>query len=583
MPSPDFSRQGSAPATSAPAAWRFAQTGAPSSSDRPHALVDGDAAAHERLGVEVARAQARAAGGGPADRQPGHGLAQAAARVELDRPRREAAGGEHDGVGRQRPHPRRLAHPHAGHAPGGDLDARPRPGPARARPPAAASAAVSGALQAHARDARRHRRHLGDRRAEQLLEVLPRLGGPLEPDHRRQQDGLPRLDARAAAPRPGVAARPGRRARARAPGRPRPRARAAPDQPTSTGRASTAPPGRSARLRFSATSAGIEVLERAQARPRPGGRRRAGRRRRSLAGASAVGRAAPTAVGSSMLRPGRRRSGASGTSLAEPLQGLAQRLGREARVGVVRVARPRRRAGPPAARRRARARSPSTSMVPGDRCRPARALGDDRDRGAALREADRGGEPGQARADDDDPASYRPLRGARRAGAPRRGSPGRSSRRGPPGASGRRTGSARAPASGAAGTSAPARRRARRRPPRGRGGSRPRGTCSSRPGTGPSRAAAGAGSRRGSCPGRASAASTRARRGSSSHSQTSWSSAMSRSRAARRVPEPVGAAVLGPRQHLLRGAAGARRRRAARRWRRPRSRPSGGRWSACRR
>ena len=110
--------------------------------------------------------------------------------------RREAAGGEHDGVGRQRPRPRRLAHPHAGHA----AEAPSTPDRVRARAPAGprprASAAVSGPLQAHAGDARRHGRHLGDRRAEQLLEVVPRLAGPREPHHRRQQDGLPRLDPR---------------------------------------------------------------------------------------------------------------------------------------------------------------------------------------------------------------------------------------------------------------------------------------------------------------------------------------------------------------------------------------------------
>ena len=239
----------------APAAWRFAQTGAPSSPTGAHALVHGDAAAHERLGVEVARAEARAAGGGPADREPGDGLAQAAPRVELDRPRREAAGGEHDGVGRQLPHPRRLAHPHAGHAPGGDLDAH-RVRAQHEAAPGLGQRRGEGALQAHARA--RTAAPSGPRRP------APRAGPGGRP--------TPRPPARARPPPAATTVSPGSMrgrsssaSRRRSAGSSSPRAWTGPatsarpgraDQPTSTARASTRPPGRSARLRFSATSPG---------------------------------------------------------------------------------------------------------------------------------------------------------------------------------------------------------------------------------------------------------------------------------------------------------------------------------------
>ena len=55
------------------------------------------------------------------------------------------------------------------------------------------------------------------------------------------------------------------------------------------------------------------------------------------AGASAVGRATPSAVGSSMLRPGSPDVAELGGDLAEPVERRAERLGGEVGVGVLGV------------------------------------------------------------------------------------------------------------------------------------------------------------------------------------------------------------------------------------------------------
>ena len=169
-------------------------------------------------------------------------------------------------------------------------------------------------------------------------------------------DGLARARCAGAARRPGVAARPGRRARARGPARPT-SARPGAGRPADLDRARLdGAPRQVGAAEVLRHQAGIEVLERAQ--PHHG---QAGSVAQ-VAGRDARGRERRRA-----RRPDGRRQEhvAAGVApvaqardqLAEPLQRLAQRLGGEAGVGVVRAAGHEGGQGLRQARRRARARS----------------------------------------------------------------------------------------------------------------------------------------------------------------------------------------------------------------------------------
>ena len=360
----------------------------------------------QRLVVEVARAErgspARAGTGRPATVSR-----SAAARVELDAPRGEAAGGQHDGVGRQRPGARRLVHPHAAHPAVRALEAhgrraqhevarRPRAARRRARAAAACPAPTAG-WSAPRRPARR---------AGPGGRSRPRPAAPARPSP-GSSDESRRARSAAAARRPAGAARPGRRGRGRAPAPPRRPSPGRADQPTSTARALDRGALRQvgAALRLSARSAGIEVLERAQPDGHDAHRRRRGRPAAIAGGREGrrAGRRRPR-VGSSMLRPGspswpRPRRPARGTRPA-PRRGARGRGAR--RGGPGRSAARRARAG--AGRRRpARARSPARRSCPATGAGPPRPWPPRSRRAPPCASRIAGDEPGQAGADDDDP------------------------------------------------------------------------------------------------------------------------------------------------------------------------------------
>ena len=370
---------------------------------------------------------------------------------------------QHHGVGGQRPRAGGLLHPHRAH-PAGRRRPRPRPrcpAPACRRPtrrarPWPRCSRMPGTQGGSGGDLDHRRRRAGPGGPPR-----PRPGGP-QAEHGRQADGLARLEPRAQLV--GQAAALGRvvegagvdRARRRRP------APAGPTQPTSTGRAGTA--AVAAARQVLGQQGGIEVLQRAQPddrEPRHAVAQVARGHRSPARGPWAARRR--RAVGSSMLRAGSPSYRRRRRQPAEPLQRLGQGLRVEPGVGVVRPL------GDEAAPRAAAVAStrsgayPRTSIVPGERWRPPTPLATTVHRRAALGQADAGGRARRGRRRPRRRASDRTVRELGGAGAPRRASPGRSSRPAPPGAPGRRRGSARGPASGSAGTCAAARRRARRR------------------------------------------------------------------------------------------------------------------------
>ena len=306
-PRPTSRATGSAPATSAPAAWRLAHTGG-AVRGRPGASRS-STASPARISGWWSRWRGLRRGappGGPVTGSPATVSVQGAVRVELDAAGREAARGEHHGVGRERPRrgPRR-ARSTPRHAPAARPRRPPPTGPARGgRPPRAGRSSSARCSRMPGTEGGR----VGisdDRRAEPLLQVVPRLAGalagrapPAAPRSRRARAAAAarRASARAQgrvverrgrAPAPATSARPGRA-----------------DEAISSGRASTRRPvGQVGARQVVGQQRGEEVLQRAQ--PDDGeARSRAQVARAAMpAGASAVGRATPTAVGSSRLRP----------------------------------------------------------------------------------------------------------------------------------------------------------------------------------------------------------------------------------------------------------------------------------------
>ena len=291
----------------------------------------------------------------------------------------------------------------------------PRAGPARRRPPAARRAVEQRLLQAHARHRRRQGRDLDHRRAEH---------GPAgRPTPRRPRRGrAPRAAPRSRRARAAAAAR--RRARARSAGsssaagvhraRRRRPARAARDRSSSSGpRLHARAVGQVGARQVVGQQRGIEVLQRAQPDDREAGRRRArspGRDRRRARAPWAGPR--PTAVGSSRLRSGvarvaQARRPARGTTRA-PRRAARGRGGRTGAPG----ARPRGAASAARGRRRpGRARSRARRSCPGERCRPPAPLATTVTSAPALGEPDAGHQAGEAGADHDRRGSYRPRGG----------------------------------------------------------------------------------------------------------------------------------------------------------------------------
>ena len=228
-PRRDFSRHGSAPATSAPAAWRLAHTAAPPRSSGRMRVVHRQAGAHQRLVVEVARAEARRARAGgrpPAGRRPSRVRAPCesssmppAAKPPVASTTASAGSARVRAASRTRTPVTRP--PAALHAHG-------RAGPAAGSPPAARSGRRAAASAAACPAPTGGRVGISDhRRAQPLLQVVPRLAG-------RVQARPPPAAPRSRRARSAGAAR--RRARARRAGSSRPRA--------CTGPATSARPGR---------------------------------------------------------------------------------------------------------------------------------------------------------------------------------------------------------------------------------------------------------------------------------------------------------------------------------------------------
>ena len=309
MPSPDFSRQGSAPATSAPAACRLSHTARAVPVHRAQRLVHRDAGAHQRLVVEVARAERAARpGGGPVTGSPATVSRRAPCESSSMPPGREAARGEHHGVGRQRPGPGRGAHAHARHA-ARRLPPRPTAGgPSTSRPPGGGAAAVEQrVLEAHPRH--------GGRQAWGSRRRAPRAAPAGRPTPRPARSRPSTAGSATVSPGSSCGRSSSASAR-RSAGSSRPRAmhRPAPRRPgraaadvadlqRAAPRRGRRPAGRP-RGRLSASSEGKKSFSGAQADDGEARSPRAGRPRRCSRGASAVGRATPTAVGSSRLRSG---------------------------------------------------------------------------------------------------------------------------------------------------------------------------------------------------------------------------------------------------------------------------------------
>ena len=250
MPSPDFSFHGCAPASVAPTTSTFSQPlGAQVAADR-HA-----GAAHRVL-VEVRRREPlgrRDAG----DRQPERHLARLPVRVELEAARSEAAGRQHDPVGRLR----HLAQPDAD-AQRRDAIRRTRSAPMTTllsitRPPAPAQPVAQRLRHAHARHRRRQRRHLEDGPPELLLQrraSAVAVERPAPPGRRRAR--RPRRDDRA---RDLVPERRGRRTRARSRASSRRRGPRARTSSSTDARVDAGAP------QVVGEQRGVEVLERAEA------------------------------------------------------------------------------------------------------------------------------------------------------------------------------------------------------------------------------------------------------------------------------------------------------------------------------
>ena len=199
-----------------------------------------------------------------------------------------------------------------------------------------------------------------------------------------------------------------------------------PDHDSVSGRASTGWP-RPARGRLSARSAG----KKSRSARRPATANRAGPSRRPAAiaaGATAVGRATPTAVGSSRLRRPSPSGAQVGDHLAEPAEGLVQHAA-EPGVRVLRAL--------PAHARDRRAdvvdpvgRVPQHVHRAGREAQAPRPLRHHAHLRPELRPGARRRRAPRARPPPPRRASYAAARGPPRGGAPRRGCPGRSSRRG---------------------------------------------------------------------------------------------------------------------------------------------------------
>ena len=298
-PSPDFSFQGCAPASVAPATSTLSRTRAPVGVDRAQPVVDGDAGARERMLAEVVGAEARLARRRHAvHRQPERGLARVPVRVELDAAARDPAGGEHDP-------PCAVVDlaPRGGRA--DRVDAAVRRARARTasefrtiRPPARRSRVAQRLEDPHAGHRRRQRRDLEDRPAELLLQVAsrrragPRRRAPAgKPTRCRAVEPRARPDGRSAARELGVLHRPrepeavGLRAAVDAPARSRP----------------TAPARRRGRRCRRGRRRGSRAAR--GSRRRASARRRAGRPRPSSRGRPRSASGAPTVVGSTTFSP----------------------------------------------------------------------------------------------------------------------------------------------------------------------------------------------------------------------------------------------------------------------------------------
>ena len=382
MPSPDFSRHGSG----AGHAGRRRRAGWPTPRRRP--VSSGRSASstvrparHQRLVVEVARAEAaQRLGRGAGHRQPER-PSRAARRAS--RARRRPPRSRRWRAPRRRPAARasgpRSRTTHPGQA------------PACASPPTAvgpeqqaaarrgAAASSSARLEPHARHGRREA--WGSRPAGAPSALLQPRPTPRRPAPARAPRASPTVSPGSSRGRSSSASARRERRLVERPGEDRARhvglagARARRTDLSAPGRDRRAV-GQVGARQVVGEQRGVEVLQGAQPDDREASARRAGRRRPSSGGRERRGpghaHGASAAAGSA---PRRRRSRSPGDAARGTTRARAPRArGRAAGVGVVRARAPRAAAAPRRASRPGPARSPARRSCPGDRCRPPTPL-----------------------------------------------------------------------------------------------------------------------------------------------------------------------------------------------------------------